>query len=128
MIHHVQVDCPVGGEDKQRAFFTGILGWPELAIPPLLAHRGGCWFRIRGIDGVEGEELHVGIEKDFRPVTFAHPAFVVDVEAVAVTLSGAGYEVCWHDEAEVPGLRRFHTFDPFGNRLEFVRPTNNNGD
>jgi len=67
--------------------------------------------------------LHVGIEKDFRPVEFAHPAFVADVDAVAATLTNAGREVYWHDEAEVPGLRRFHTFDPFGNRLEFVQPT-----
>jgi catechol 2,3-dioxygenase-like lactoylglutathione lyase family enzyme len=123
VIHHVQVDCPVGGEDKQRAFFTGVLGWPELVIPPLLAQRGGCWFRIPSFNGIEGEQLHVGVEKDFRPVEFAHPAFVVEVDAVAATLTAAGCEVYWHDAAEVPGLRRFHTFDPFGNRLEFVEPT-----
>jgi len=126
MIHHVQVNCPVGGENKQRAFFTGVLGWPELAIPPGLAHRGGCWFRIPSFDGIEGEQLHIGIEKDFRPVGFAHPAIVVDVDAVAATLTAAGHEVVWHDAAEVPDLRRFHTFDPFGNRLEFVKPTTDN--
>jgi hypothetical protein len=31
--------------------------------------------------------------------------------------------VRWAGEAEVPGLRRFHTDDVHGNRLEFLAPT-----
>lgn len=54
MIHHVQVSCPVGGEDRQRAFYSGVLGWIELPKPPLLAARGECWFRVPGVTGPDG--------------------------------------------------------------------------
>ncbi|MCP3804615.1 glyoxalase [Allokutzneria sp. A3M-2-11 16] len=115
MIHHVQVSCPAGGEDEIRRFYGGTLGWAELPKPPLLAARGGCWFEVPG-----GGELHVGVEADFRPARKAHPAFVVDVDAVAETLTLAGYPVRWADPAEIPGRRRFHTVDAVGNRLEFL--------
>jgi catechol 2,3-dioxygenase-like lactoylglutathione lyase family enzyme len=119
MIHHVQVSCPTGGEDQQRAFYTGVLGWAELPKPPLLAARGGCWFQVPGLGGPDGE-LHVSPEEEFRPARKAHPAFVADVDAVASALSGAGYPVNWADPAEIPGRRRFHTTDAAGNRLEFL--------
>jgi catechol 2,3-dioxygenase-like lactoylglutathione lyase family enzyme len=115
VIHHVQVSCPAGAEDRQRAFYTGVLGWPELPKPPLLAARGGCWFQVP-----DGGELHVGVEPDFRPAAKAHPAFVVDVAAVAHALTAAGCPVRWADPAEIPGRRRFHTVDGVGNRLEFL--------
>lgn len=121
MIHHVQVSCPAGAEQRQRAFYNGVLGWTELAKPPLLAVRGGCWFQVPGVGGPAGE-LHVGVEEDFRPATKAHPAFVADVDAVADALTAAGCPVRWADPAEVPGKRRFHTEDGVGNRLEFMSP------
>lgn len=119
MIHHVQVACPAGAEDDERAFYTGVLGWPELPKPPLLAARGGCWFQVPGVGGPDGE-LHVGVEADFRPALKAHPAFVVDVDATAAAIEASGRSVTWADPAEIPGRRRFHTFDPVGNRLEFL--------
>lgn len=119
MIHHVQVACPAGGEAAERAFYVDALGWTELAKPPLLQRRGGCWFQVPGMGGPDGE-LHVGIEKDFRPALKAHPAFVVDVDATAARLSASGYRVEWADEAEIPGRRRFHSYDGVGNRLEFL--------
>ncbi|WP_086829195.1 glyoxalase [Allokutzneria sp. NRRL B-24872] len=115
MLHHVQVSCPAGSEDRVRAFYGGTLRWVELPKPPLLAARGGCWFQVPG-----SGELHVGVEADFRPARKAHPAFVVDVDAVAVALTEAGYPVEWADPEEIPGRRRFHTFDAVGNRLEFL--------
>lgn len=119
MIHHVQVSCPAGAEDRQRGFYGGVLGWAELAKPPLLAVRGGCWFRVPGVGGPDGE-LHVGVEEDFRPAAKAHPAFVADVDTLAAALTAAGCPVRWADPAEVPGRRRFHTEDAVGNRLEFM--------
>ncbi|SDI73602.1 hypothetical protein SAMN05192558_12717 [Actinokineospora alba] len=98
-----------------RAFYTGVLGWSELPKPPLLAARGGCWFAVPG-----GGELHVGVEADFRPARKAHPAFVVDVDAVAAAVAGSGAVVRWADPSEIPGRRRFHTDDPVGNRIEFL--------
>src|SRR5262249_61885343 len=56
IIHHVQLACPPGSEDTLRGFYTGVLGFQELAKPPMLAARGGCWF------GGHGIELHLGAE------------------------------------------------------------------
>ncbi|MBF6463979.1 glyoxalase [Nocardia beijingensis] len=109
MIHHVQLCCPAGAEDRQRGFYRGVPGWTELPKPPRLAGRGGP-------DG----ELHIGVEADVHPATKAHPAFVVDIDATAEALASAGYLVVWADPAEIPGRRRFHTHDAVGNRVEFL--------
>jgi catechol 2,3-dioxygenase-like lactoylglutathione lyase family enzyme len=119
LIHHVQIACPPGAEDRMRAYYTGVLGWPELPKPPLLAARGGCWFKVPGVGGPDGE-LHVGVEDPFRPARKAHPAFVVDVDAMAAAIEAAEFPVSWADPAEIPGRRRFHADDPVGNRLEFL--------
>jgi len=112
-LDHVQVSCPPGGEDVARAFYTDALGMTEVAKPPLLAVRGGCWF----VDG--DAELHVGVEQDFRPARKAHPAFVVDdLDGCAETLAQKGFPVTWDDS--IPGRRRFHTADGHGNRVEIV--------
>jgi len=110
-LDHVQVAAPPGGEDEARRFYGGTLGLEEIAKPPLLAARGGVWFRAGA------HELHVGVEQEFAPARKAHPAFAVaDLEALAARIG----DVAWPDPAEIPGVRRFHCHDPFGNRLEFV--------
>ena len=112
-LHHVQVSCPAGSEDALRAFYGGVLGMTEVAKPPVLAARGGVWFRSGGV------ELHCGVEADFRPARKAHPGIVVaDIEALAARLAAAGLAPTF-DEA-IPGVRRFFTADPLGNRLEFI--------
>jgi hypothetical protein len=45
-LHHVQLAIPAGGEDECRAFWGEALGMTELTKPPVLAARGGCWFRV----------------------------------------------------------------------------------
>ncbi|MDM4719831.1 glyoxalase [Micromonospora sp. WMMA1363] len=118
MIHHVQPACPRGSEDASRAFYVGILGLAERPKPPALAARGGCWFVGYGV------ELHLGVEDDFLPARKAHPALVwPDLEALAGRLSVAGYPVTWGDD-QLPGMRRFHTRDVHGNRLEFLASAN----
>lgn len=115
MIHHVQIACPADSEPALRAFYIGLLGLDEMAKPPLLAARGGCWFGGRGI------ELHLGVDPDFVPARKAHPGLLwPDLDDLAVRLEAAGYPVIWADPAEIPGRRRFHTHDPNGNRLEFL--------
>ncbi|HEX6500758.1 MAG TPA: glyoxalase [Micromonosporaceae bacterium] len=115
MIHHVQIACPPGSEERLREYYVGVLGLAEKPKPPLLAARGGCWFVGYGI------ELHLGVEADFRPARKAHPGLLwPDLDALATRLTAAGYPVRWADPAETPGLRRFHTDDPHGNRLEFL--------
>lgn len=117
-LHHVQVAAPHGCEGSAREFYGGLLGLNEIAKPPLLAPRGGCWFRVGA------GELHVGVEEPFEPAAKAHPAFSVDslaaLEQLALSLADAGVEVRWAGDAEIPTQRRFHVSDPWGNRLELV--------
>ena len=111
-IDHVQVAAPAGCEPEARAFYGGLLGLEELPKPEALAARGGCWFKAGA------QELHIGVEDPFTPARKAHPGLVVaDLDALAARLTEAGIEVVW-DEA-IPGTKRFHAADPFGNRLEF---------
>ena len=115
MIHHVQLACPAGSEPALCAFYGGVLGLPEVAKPPALAARGGCWFRGQDI------EVHLGVEADFQPARKAHPGFLVSgIEAWATRLRRAGAPVTW--DRDVPGMRRFYSQDPVGNRLEFLEP------
>ncbi len=112
-IDHVQLAVPAGGEETLRAFYGDVLGMTEVPKPAPLAARGGCWFTSGPV------VLHLGVEQDFRPARKAHPALVVDdLDALARRLTARGHDVAWAD-GEIPGVRRFHTHDPFGNRLEF---------
>lgn len=104
---------PVGGEGAARTWYGSLLGMTEEPKPPALGLRGGCWFHAGDV------AVHLGAEADFRPARKAHVALVVDaLDALAERLAAHGCEVRWSDE--VPGVRRFHTDDPFGNRLEFI--------
>jgi catechol 2,3-dioxygenase-like lactoylglutathione lyase family enzyme len=114
-LHHVQLAIPPGGEDACRAFWGGVLGMEELEKPPVLAARGGCWFRGGGV------EVHLGVEQDFAAARKAHPGILVsDLRGLADALRTAGVEVTW--DGEFPGHHRFYAADPFGNRLEFLEP------
>ncbi len=117
-LHHVQVAAPPGCEPAARAFYGDLLQLHEIEKPPLLAVRGGCWFSLG--DG----ELHIGVEDPFSPARKAHPALLVgsvsELEALASSLAGAGVDASWVDDAEIPGQRRFHVSDPWGNRLELI--------
>jgi len=112
-LHHVQLAIPAGSEAICRAFYCGVLGWIELDKPPELARRGGLWLKA-GED-----ELHLGVEEDFRPARKAHPAFVArELDQLADRLRAANAPVEFDDK--IPGVRRFYTADAVGNRLEFM--------
>jgi catechol 2,3-dioxygenase-like lactoylglutathione lyase family enzyme len=112
-LDHTQLSMPRGEEDRGRAFYSGLLGLQETPKPPELAKRGGVWFLLP-----DGRGLHLGVEEPFQPALKAHPAFrAAALETLARQLEAAGYPVKWDDS--VPGVRRFHSADPFGNRLEF---------
>jgi catechol 2,3-dioxygenase-like lactoylglutathione lyase family enzyme len=112
-IDHVQVAGPPGCEPAARTFYGEILGLREVQKPPALADRGGVWFALGT------QELHVGVEQDFRPAHRAHPALTsTRIDELAGRLATAGARVDWNDD--IGGVRRFYTADPFGNRLEIV--------
>lgn len=113
--HHVQLAMPLGREDEAEAFYTGVLGLSRVPKPEALAGRGGAWFRGAGV------ELHLGVEQDFRPARKAHPALLVEgLQELRRRLSDRGLEI--EEQVPLPGHRRIHTFDPFGNRVELLEP------
>ncbi|MEX0852603.1 MAG: VOC family protein [Bauldia sp.] len=114
-LDHVQLAMPAGKEDAARRFYRDLLGLVELPKPANLAARGGVWFALGG------QQLHLGVEQDFRPAKKAHPAFwVTDLAALRRHVIAAG-ETPIDDDA-LPGYDRFYLHDPFGNRLEFLEP------
>lgn len=116
-LDHVQLAIPAGGEDTARDFYGGLLGLTEVPKPAGLAGRGGCWFA--GSRVASGVAIHLGVEADFRPARKAHIALLVDdLAGLRAALEAADIEIV-DDDAEI-GVRRFHAFDPFGNRLELV--------
>jgi catechol 2,3-dioxygenase-like lactoylglutathione lyase family enzyme len=114
-IDHVQLAMPRGDEGKARAFYGGLLGLREKPKPPELAGRGGCWFE----DGAV--KVHLGVDTPFAPARKAHIAFRVDdVAALAARAREHAFTVV--DDDALPGHARVYIYDPFGNRLEFLRP------
>jgi catechol 2,3-dioxygenase-like lactoylglutathione lyase family enzyme len=112
-VHHVQLSIPPGAEDACRAFWAGLLGMREVDKPPVLAARGGCWFRGGGV------EVYLGVERGFAPARKAHPGMLVTgLRELAARLEAHGVDVLW--DGNFPGHTRFHAHDPFGNRLEFL--------
>nr|WP_203731642.1 VOC family protein [Streptomyces sp. SID12501] len=105
--------APPGSEDALRAYYVGALGMTEIPKPPILAARGGCWFQAGPV------QLHLGVEESFRAARKAHPGLrVVDIDAYAERLAAHGAAVTW--DGDLPEHRRFFSYDPVGNRLEFL--------
>jgi catechol 2,3-dioxygenase-like lactoylglutathione lyase family enzyme len=113
-IDHVQLAMPSGGEERARAFFVTLLGMREVAKPPELAARGGCWFECGPV------QIHLGVEEDFRPARKAHPALrCFEYGALVARLRDVGVAVT--PDHSIPGVERCHIADPFGNRIELIR-------
>jgi catechol 2,3-dioxygenase-like lactoylglutathione lyase family enzyme len=113
-LHHIQLAMPAGGERDAVDFYQGILGVPEVAKPPDLAPRGGCWFeddRVR---------VHLGVDPTFVPARKAHPAFLVeDLGGLVRRLERAGAVVV--RDQPLTGYDRVYVDDPFGNRIELMQ-------
>ena len=112
-LDHIQLAAPPGCEAAARRFYGELLGLPELEKPASLWARGGCWFQV-------GEQqLHIGVESDFRAARKAHPAFAVqDLDGLRKKLAAQGVKIT--EDGALPGVRRFYAEDPWGNRLEFL--------
>jgi catechol 2,3-dioxygenase-like lactoylglutathione lyase family enzyme len=112
-LDHFQIAAPEGCEPAAREFYGGLLGLPEIEKPAPLRIRGGCWFQCGA------QQLHIGVEREFRPARKAHPAFVADdLEELREVFLLGGVKIT--DDHSLPGTRRFFAEDPWGNRLEFL--------
>jgi catechol 2,3-dioxygenase-like lactoylglutathione lyase family enzyme len=114
-LDHLQLAMPRGREAEARAFYGDILGLKELTKPPNLAVRGGVWFALGT------QQFHLGVEQDFHPAKKAHPAFLAEnLEDLRDRLQTRGFAP--YEDEPLVGYDRFYVADPFGNRLEFLRP------
>src|SRR5580765_8763555 len=114
-LDHLQLTMPAGAEEQARAFYGGALGLEETPKPPMLAARGGVWFRCGK------QEIHLGVAEDFQPQRKGHPGLLVrDLATTSARLESAGAPIIPDDL--LPGYERFYTADPFGNRIECLRP------
>jgi catechol 2,3-dioxygenase-like lactoylglutathione lyase family enzyme len=115
-LDHVLVAAPTGCEDAARRFYGELLGLREIPKPPSLLREGGVWFEVGA------QQVHVGGTRDFTPSRKGHPALRARsgeaLEAIAARLAAAGADVRWDER--LPGVRRFYTDDPWGNRVEIL--------
>lgn len=109
----MQLATPAGGEDLARRFYRDVLGLAEQPKPPHLAKRGGCWFRNDHV------QIHLGVDKDFRPATKAHSALLMQgLPAFIQACHANGLEVI--DDQPLEGYDRTYVNGPFGNRIELM--------
>ncbi len=115
-LHHAQITIPKDREEEARHFYSGLLGLKEIPKPLALQGRGGFWLQVGA------SQVHVGTEDGVaRTRTKAHLAYEVDdLKAWAKLMEEGG--VALGDSVPVPGFRRFEVRDPFGNRVEFIQP------
>jgi catechol 2,3-dioxygenase-like lactoylglutathione lyase family enzyme len=114
-IDHVQVAAPPGCEAEARRFYGELLGLAEVEKPEPLRPRGGVWFSLGA------QQLHIGVAEPFSPAREAHPALIVaanEIDALVERLAAAGAPVLW--DIVLPGVRRFFSEDPWGNRIELL--------
>lgn len=113
-LDHVQVLAPPGGVEEASRFYAELVGLERIERPATMGGIG-AWFRAGS------QELHVSEQENFVSSAKAHPAFELggaELDALAERLTAAGAEVRWDER--LPGARRFYSFDPAGNRLEFL--------
>ncbi|MGE0546964.1 MAG: VOC family protein [Kofleriaceae bacterium] len=113
-IDHIQLAIPPGGEVAAREFYIAVMGFTEVEKPAAMyARGGGLWLAAGPVS------LHLGIEDGMRPSAKMHPALrVTELDRWASRLLAAGRQ--WREATDLPGVRRGHTSDPFGNRIELV--------
>ena len=114
-IHHVGV--VVADLDRAAAFYGGVLGMTEIAVPPTFAPAGLAvrWFTVGA-----GQQVHLirGDEPGGR--TRRHVALQVDdAQAARAALRARGVEV--RETVPIAGVDRFFVADPDGNRVELIQ-------
>lgn len=116
-IDHLMLTIPLDAEVEGRRFYEDVLGLAEIPKPTSLQGRGGFWLRLGNCT------LHIGTEDGMeRYKTKAHIAFiVVGLTQWQEKLEKAG--IVPLPSIPIPGYNRFEIRDPFGNRLEFIEPS-----
>jgi catechol 2,3-dioxygenase-like lactoylglutathione lyase family enzyme len=114
-IDHVAVI--VTDVEQSRAFYAGVLGLREVPRPESFDFPG-AWFEIGPTF------LHLLGKPQPDPHGPRHFClWVSDLRAAAARLEAARFRVEWKTNHKIPGIDRFFTHDPDGNRIEFQGPS-----
>ena len=117
-VQHVSIPIAPDGAERARAFYSGVLGLSEKAVPKSLDATQLTWFAA----GEEDHEVHCFIDPAFEQrSTAAH--FCFEVENIAalrerITASGIAFD---HDPTPIHNRPRSFVRDPFGNLIEFTQ-------
>ena len=107
---HVAID--VTDMAQARAFYAGLLGLREIPRPPSFDFPG-AWFETGSA------VLHIVSRPNRDAEGRRHLCFwVTDLQAAAEVLQSAGFDVNSDGRGTIPGVVRFYTADPDGNRIE----------
>lgn len=114
--HHAQITIPKGTEEEAKKFYCEILKLKEIQKPESLLGRGGFWVQVGD------QQLHIGTEEGVdRLLTKAHLAYEIeDLKAIEKLLEENNIEII--ESVPILGYERFEFRDPFGNRVEFIKP------
>ena len=101
---------------RAKAFYGGVLGLKEVPRPKSFDFPG-AWFQLGPPEW--GQTLHLLGQPQAEPKGRRHFClWVNDVQAAAQRLAEAGCRVGWESKYKIPGVDRFFTDDPDGNRVE----------
>lgn len=116
-VHHIQITIPEGMIALAREFYIDKLGLNEINKPKTMVKRKSFWVSLGEVD------IHISEEaSDCREQSKAHVAYEVDnIDYLLKRLKHLGIEI---DEeiVQIPGYKRVHFRDPFGNKVEFIQP------
>lgn len=112
-LDHMQITAPKGSADQVRHFFVEVLQCQEVEKPNSMSHFDALWFDIGY------QIIHVGLDEKFFPEKRGHPAFEVkDLQALMNQFDAYGLD--YQEDKNMPGARRFYTYEFFGHRMEFL--------
>lgn len=102
--------------DRARAFYTQVLGLPEVPRPPSFDFPG-AWFQVGP------EVLHLLGRPEPEGRGRRHFClWVKDVHTAARRVAALGFPMLWEDTYKIEGIDRFFTADPDDNRIEIQGP------
>lgn len=123
-VHHVELGAR--SLERSRDFYTGLLGFPEVAAPVPSDDRPAAWFAAQGAllrvvelgdAATTGEWADDDLQTGMRHVGLK----IGDVDAGVRRLEAAGVEVLSAPADVLGGVRIAFFLDPDGSRLEYVQ-------
>jgi catechol 2,3-dioxygenase-like lactoylglutathione lyase family enzyme len=107
----------MGGADKVRAFYTGVLGIPEKKVPKELDASRLTWFAV----GPDEHEIHCFVDDDYENRSTAqHLCLEVDdLDALRDRVNTAGIQI--DETIAIHNRPRFFVRDPFANQIELTQ-------